>query len=313
MNRADYLKRAAIIANSLEYAGLNVTRFDGVDVVGVILETGLFYVNPIPKFNLIQSTHVQLKKLHSSRPCIVLQDTYNIHLKKFNVTIFGRKYRSVLPIHYFYVGHLDGNMFTDYSNVWVRRGSYPDMINMEYIFMKNTVLSANLGDDLLNLHDFSPVKPRQVNIINKGFKFVVLKRNICKSINKHTIFGYIQHITYGNYSLMINDHSPYKYINEDTNEPFAMLFDEKTNTTTLANSNAIVELTRINNIRVGRTEDGLYDGYEINGEYDCEPIVYRYGDVFFFRQFTTNAIELDMRNPSGGLKTKPAAIEAAHE
>lgn len=153
-------------------------------------------------------------------------------------------------------------------------------------------------------NDFIPAIADQIDIQNDGLKLVSYTTRL---EGNHLFTVIYESLVDGVYLNSMQD-GPFKYMNAD-GKLFALLTDLKTRKLTLASSNEIVELTRID--MIGTTfKDGLFDGFKIMDNFNNSMLnVLHYKDIFFVLDNSALVI-LDARKPNSGLKTKAAAASA---
>jgi hypothetical protein len=156
-------------------------------------------------------------------------------------------------------------------------------------------------------NDFMPAVAEQIDIQNDGLKFVAFTPYLKSNHLFTIIYKSLANIVDGVYLNSMQD-GPFKYVNKDGKQ-FALLTDMQTGEPTLASSDEIVELTRIDKL-VATFKDGLYDGFQIMDNLDGSMLnVLHYKDIFFVLDNPLPII-LDARKPKSGLKTKVAIASA---
>jgi hypothetical protein len=207
----------------------------------------------------------------------------------------------------YYKGHLHGNLFTSYENAFIKAYSFPLLTNGIHIDIDDPPLAnppIDMGNDILSADDFEPVKPVAVDIKNEGFKLVV--DTYIQNIKGITMFGPNLCFAMGKYSLSSST-DMFKYSGPD-GVSYALL--SGAGGMELASLSQIIGVVECNKCIV-ELSDGLYKGLKINNTYNLklQAPVYYYADKFFCALAESDKIvELDMRKPNSGAKTKPAAF-----
>jgi hypothetical protein len=139
-----YKKESNAVVAALKAAGYNVEhikksrRANGtkrINIVKVTIGADVYYVCPLPRITEYGRVfiHTEYKRFSASRGRI---DLYyengvkcKISLNKSAVEINGVKYCSDDYGVHPYMGHLCGNMYTSYENVWIMHMVYNSLID----------------------------------------------------------------------------------------------------------------------------------------------------------------------------------------
>jgi hypothetical protein len=226
-------------------------------------------------------------------------------------------------------GYVNGNMYMDYNNVWIRNESY--LYENDY---KITSLDDIKEGDLLNIDDFTPAKEIEINIKNEGFKLLPVSYLVESDISNITIINYLKYFVEGKF--IENDdkaedekNNLFHYKDAESGELFVLLKDPQTKERVLASATKQVKLTRTETCLV-KPLNGLYNGFKIlddilnlscykddNGYFtncdgkpvnDPEPMIYSFNHILYAgNDDEERVVELKVVNPANGKRTKAAS------
>jgi len=248
-----------------------------------------------------------------------------IWLSEHKATIYGKEYRRAEPHR---CGHLIDNKFTRYlEDRWVECDKYPPEFSINGVpDIYSNSLPFVLDDE------FNPVEGVEVEIKNKGFKFV-FNNALCKNLDVCTIFYYPIRVAEGKFKkdysrLDLFRYVDHKYISH------ALLYDPMTTQYTLNSNAQIIMLNSIDKYKVHRGSPsvgdfggcspsvvdfggyspfigdfggsaGLYNGYLLeNVNPDSDIFYFNY---VFFKFHGFEVMEIEAKSVNSGLKTKAAA------
>jgi hypothetical protein len=315
-------EKAKAAADALTKTGFKVALFNYVNVIRVEIDGIYWYVDNLPELdNYGVLINGRLKTCCKECCGIVIEFDNKTHWE-FNlfvdsVGINGYYYTLISKCKY--EGHLRGNVFTKYSNVWIRN----DLSNYLDDLLTDGKLPDDIDNKILNA-DFTPVESQVVNIKNEGLKFVARLQIGESKIQTFTLFitefGETKYITKGKYTYNFSC-DIFKYKNGDSDddvvtELFAALINPHNKRVSLASSDKVIALIDVGECIVER-DNGQYVGYEVGGKYITKyfkynkvyPTVYKFKDTFFSFKLS-KPVELDARMPGSGMRTKPAAMDS---
>jgi hypothetical protein len=338
----DRRARAILAAHWLEFAGFTVKHFDHVDVVTVEYGSKLYFVNLETNIKFGISFVKCVAKKTFSRNSKMFTLCYdddgesgeycecNIMMDSETVTINGVRY--VGPDYYtnIHFGVMVGKMFLNFrtKNILLPDDAFEPNPLPDYYDTGVVAPKINLGD-ILCTSTLLPSQPEVINIINEGRKMVMDLPITNRIDDVFTIIGNTDHVEYivdGNF-VKINN-GPFMYMRKETNEEFALLFDEESGESYLVSANQIIKLTRTKMYEVENV-GGLYCDLQIhnnmanlacyennegehidfNGNPSDVPVpcIYYYNYILFaFNMANGKLIELEATKPTSGMKTKPA-------
>lgn len=303
-----YASFAAALANILVKHKYNAEYIKKINAVKITDNGRDYFAEYIPEIDFLLENIVGSAEKNNIR-LIIGRSYIRIPCSQNSVLINGRSYMQLLNFASFYKsyykGHLHGNLFTSYENVYIKEHSFPLLTNGIHIDIDDPPLTnppIDMGNDILSADDFEPVKPVAVDIKNEGFKLVV--DTYIQNIKGITMFGPNLCFAMGKFSLN-SGANMFKYSGPD-GVSYALLSGGVGCGMELVSSSQIIEVVECNKCIV---EPSNYKGLKINNTYNLklQPPVYYYADKFFCAlEESGKIVELDMRQPNSGAKTKPA-------
>lgn len=309
---------AAAFAEVLKKYGHIAEHDKRLNIVRLTVNGRVYFIENMPQIdNYDNCTKLEINTKYNAVSFIIDDEHMSARYSLNKVSINGFCYRQLSEFtKVTYKGHLHGNLYTSYENAFIKTGSYPFNINSIGRFNQIVDFAQDLdippidmGNDILSADDFTPVKPVAVDIKNEGFKLVA--EVYIQSIKNMTVFSHMMFAP-GAYSLSYHT-DLFKYVADG--KLLALLCDAKTKNASLVNSSQIIDLTDGSNYTVTPNQ-GLYNGLKIYNPDDIkynlyrqteEVIVYYFEETYFSTLRSSNEIvELDMRQPNSGAKTKPA-------
>jgi hypothetical protein len=334
----DYSKMAANVAKQLTLAGYDAQHFKHVDVVTVTFDGIKYNVCPLPDIEQFGDIFKsgEIKSIGGNRLYIELQyddKITEIKCYTYKLKVRGMSYGTLDKDIARYHGYVNGNMYMDYDNVWIRDKSY--LYENDY---KITSLYDIKEGDLLNIDDFTPATEIEINIKNEGFKLLPFSYLIESDISNVTIINYIGYFVEGKFienkdktNDKINDknNNLFHYKDAESGELFVLLKDPQTRERVLASATKQVKLTRAETCLV-KPVNGLYDGFKIldnisnltcymdeDGYFtncdgdpvdDPEPMIYSFNHILYAGNADDErVVELKVVNPANGKFTKAAS------
>jgi hypothetical protein len=300
---AKYASFAAALADILVKYKYKAEHIKKINAVKITDNGRDYFAEHIPEINYLLENIVGSAEKNNIR-LIIGRSYIRIPCSQNSVLINGHNYMQLsrYPKKY-YKGHLHGNLFTSYENAFIKAYSFPLLTNGIHIDIDDPPLAnppINMGNDILSVDDFEPVKPVAVDIKNEGFKLVV--DTYIQNIKGITMFGPNLCFAMGEYSLS-SGANIFKYSDPD-GVSYALL--SGAGGMELTSSSRIIEVVECNKCIV-EPSDGLYKGLKINNTYNLKLHVYYYADKFFSAlEESGKIVELDMRQPNSSAKTKSA-------
>lgn len=334
---SDYSKMAANVAKQLTLAKFNVQHFKHVDVVTVTVDGIRYNVCPLPYIELFGNIFKsgEIKLINGNRLYIELQyddKITEIKCYTYKLNVKGMSY-NLLDEDAVFHGYVNGNMYMDYYNVWIRDKSY--LFENDY---KITSLDDIKEGDLLSIDDFTPAKEIEINIKNEGFKLLPFSYFVKSDIGNVTVINYIGYFVEGKFienkdktNDKINDknNNLFHYKDAESGELFVLLKDPQTRERVLASATKQVKLTCAETCLV-KPVNGLYNGFKIldditdltcymdENDYftNCdgepvdnpEPMIYLFNHILCAGDANDEwVVELKVVNPANGKRTKAAS------
>lgn len=327
MDIAQKIKDAQKCADLLKLAGQKVELNEQWGVVMLHLRLNVYYVDfpeNIQYGILISDFRISGEEYNGLVIKICVNHIVNYTLKAHinYVVLFNKMYKNDRIVGRLYQHCIIDNKHYNLKNLW----------SLYYTIEKNKTNKYEQikydEEHLLNV-DFTPYKPAEIDILNKGFKRMMIKLQQIDKLG-HYNFTVIGHppdnwaiIVEGDFSLS-GRNDVFQYVNEG-GELFAFVYEDN-GECALASNKQIIPGVLISGLQLEKQGD-LYGGFMINGDltklycfaYDDDEDdededsislhsirIFRYGDIFFSYDTNLNIIELEARPPVSGNRTKAA-------
>ena len=291
---ADYLECARAIVRLIKKAGFIAVMDDHAGVVKVY-SYQTYYVYDMENYEAIHGPDCKLIYNWEYKYFKIEGTTDIISLSEHKATIYGKEYRHAEPHR---CGHLLDNKFTRYlEDRWVECDKYPPKFTISGIPDIYSDSPPFVLDD-----EFNPVEGVEVEIKNKGFKFVI-NNGLCRNLNVCTIFHFPIIVAESKFKKDYSRVDLFRYV-DHKGRPHALLYDPMTTQYTLNSNAQIIMLNSIDKYRVHKRSDGLYNGYLIENDSPNSEIFYF--NYVFFKFYNFEVMEIEAKSVNSGLKTKPA-------